>query len=128
MPFVSILLTCQQSILFLALLLVILALFSPVILILDSKNWQLRVRYLAALEFWMVLPGGGGERGISIAHAYLPAAAEREHTSGKAKKGQKAKSHRAVPKAKGVAGKRFAPGWGDSYEAGLAESSVRGPS
>jgi hypothetical protein len=55
------------AILLVALLLIAVALFVPLVCLIDSGTWQLRVRWLAALEYWRPLPGAKGETGLSIA-------------------------------------------------------------
>jgi hypothetical protein len=67
MSFVSMVFVALGVLLLLALLLIAAALFSPLIFTLDSGTWQVRIRWLAAFEYWRPLPGGRGETGLSIA-------------------------------------------------------------
>lgn len=53
------------GVLLLAFLLTALALFSPVVFLIDSENWEVRVRWLVILEYWRRL--ARGEEGMSIA-------------------------------------------------------------
>jgi hypothetical protein len=66
MSAVSILLIVLGAIVFAALVLIAVALFSPLVFTIDSANRRLRVRWLAALEYSRPLPGGEGEAGMSI--------------------------------------------------------------
>lgn len=63
----------------LALVLLALALFSPVVLTLDSENWEVRVRWLVALVYWRRLAGGGEE--FSFAGRPIRLRARRERPS-----------------------------------------------
>jgi hypothetical protein len=54
----AILIDLLGSVLLLAFLLAALALFSPVVLTIDSESWEVRVRWLVALEYWRRLAGG----------------------------------------------------------------------
>jgi len=74
------------SILLLAFLLAALALFSPVVLTIDSENWEVRVRWLLALEYGRRLAGAGGEE-LSIAGRPidLPARTERPSAPSKSR-------------------------------------------
>lgn len=68
------------SVLLLALLLSALALFSPVVFTIDSENWEVRVRWLVALEYWRRLAGAGGE-GLFLAGRPIQLPARRERPS-----------------------------------------------
>jgi hypothetical protein len=70
-------------------------LFSPLILIVDSQAGQLRVRWIAALEYWRPLPGKGGETGMSIAGIRMEPPTKPQRTPKQAEK--KAAAQR-VPK------------------------------
>lgn len=66
------------GLLLLALLPIVAALFTPVVFTLDSEKWQVRVRWLVALEYWRRLPGANGEAGLSIAGKAIRLPAKRE--------------------------------------------------
>ena len=75
--------------------------FSPVVIAVDSRNRQVRIRWLLALEFQMPLPGAAGRKYVSIFRKPFPireqpAAAE---TAG-AKKEKPAKPASAVRKSR----------------------------
>jgi hypothetical protein len=40
---------------------------SPIIFIIDSENWEMRVRWIGAVEYWRPLPGKAGESGMVFA-------------------------------------------------------------
>lgn len=63
---VSILFVVVGAVVTVTLLLIGAALFSPLVFTVDSMNWQVRVRWLAAVEYWRPLPGGRGETGMSV--------------------------------------------------------------
>lgn len=78
MSLAGIVIVLAAGVLLLALLVTAAALFSPIVFIFDSENWQVRVRWLAVLEYWRRLPGKDGAEGLSIARrpVRLPARSE----------------------------------------------------
>jgi hypothetical protein len=64
---VSIVFVALGFVLLMGVLLMAAALFSPLVITIDSANRQLRVRWLAALEYWRPLPWAEGKAGIGIA-------------------------------------------------------------
>ena len=124
MSFVAIIIVCVAGALLLALLLIAAALFSPVAFTIDSENWQVRVRWLAALEYWRRLPGTDGEAGLSIAGRPVRLPARRE-TRRRAREG--AAPRPGKDRARRARFARFARGClkQASIRAGLARSAAR---
>lgn len=56
----------------LVVLLVAIVVFSPVVIAVDSRRQQLRVRWLLALEFQMPLPGTAGRKYVAVFHKAFP--------------------------------------------------------
>lgn len=71
--------------------------FSPVVIAVDSRERQLRIRWLLALEFQMPLPGTAGRKSFAVFHKPF---AVREKQAGAAEKEKPAKSAAAVQKAR----------------------------
>jgi hypothetical protein len=67
MALVTILLIVLAIILFLALVVAATAIFSPVVLVVDSAGGEVRLRWLMALEYWRPLPWAEGETRLSFA-------------------------------------------------------------
>lgn len=70
--------------------------FSPVVIEVDSRKRQLRIRWLLALEFQMPLPGTTGRKYLAVFHKPFPV---RERQPGAAKKEKPAGAADAVQKA-----------------------------
>jgi hypothetical protein len=92
-PLASIVVIVLAGVLLAVLLALGVALFLPVVLLIDSENRQLRVRWLAALEYWRPLPGAQGESGLSIAGRPVGLPAGRRKPAGAPGKPRK---HRAT--------------------------------
>jgi hypothetical protein len=69
---ISIILIALGVVLFAALLLVAAVLFTPFVFTIDSRSWQMRVRWLGTLEYWRPLPGAMGETGLCVAGRTFP--------------------------------------------------------
>lgn len=93
MSLVSIVLIALGAALLAVLLLTGVALFSPLVFTLDSGNWQVRVRWLGAMEYRRPLPGGKGESGLLIAGRSV---------------GLPARKARRKPERVGAAGRKYA--------------------
>jgi hypothetical protein len=67
MALLTILLVVLTIALFLALVVAAIAIFSPVVLVVDSAGGGVRLRWLVALEYWRPLPWAEGEARLSFA-------------------------------------------------------------
>jgi hypothetical protein len=67
MTFLTIVFVVLSVVVFLAVVLAAIAIFSPVVLIVDSAGGEVRLRWLVALEYWRPLPWAEGEARISFA-------------------------------------------------------------
>ncbi len=92
--------------------------FSPVVIAVDSRNRQVRIRWLLALEFQMPLPGASGQKSVAIFRKPFPIREQQAAAgSGGAKKEKPAKPASAVRKARTkrrTAGRFLARCLGDS--------------
>lgn len=59
-------------VLFIIAAMVAVAVFSPIMISVDSRNRQVRVRWLSALEFQMPLPGTAGQKCLTIFRRPMP--------------------------------------------------------
>lgn len=97
-----------------AVLLMAVVVFSPVVIAVDSRNRQLRIRWLLALEFQMPLPWTKGQKFFKAfgkpfsIREQQPAAAEKEQPAGAGAAVQKCRSKRRAT------GRFFARCLGDS--------------
>ena len=59
-------------VLFIIAAIVAIAVFSPIMIAVDSRHRQVRVRWLVALEFQMPLPGTAGQKSLTIFRRPMP--------------------------------------------------------
>lgn len=59
-------------VLFIIVAIVAIVVFSPIMISVDSRNRQVRVRWLSALEFQMPLPGTAGQKCLTIFRRPMP--------------------------------------------------------
>jgi hypothetical protein len=67
MSFLTVVLVILAAVVFLALLVFAFAVFSPVVLVVDTAGGQVRLRWLLAFEYRRPLPGTEGETRLSLA-------------------------------------------------------------
>lgn len=72
--------------------------FSPVVIAVDSRQRQVRIRWLLALEFQMPLPGTAGRKYFAIFHKPFPI--REKQPAARVKKEKPAKTAAAVQKAR----------------------------
>jgi hypothetical protein len=76
--------------------------FSPVVIAVDSRQRQLRIRWLLALEFQMPLPGTTGQKFFTVFHKPFPVPPQQPAAEAAGVKEEKpAKTAAAVQKARG---------------------------
>ncbi len=96
MFFLTILLIVLAVVVFLALLVTAIAIFSPVVLVVDTAGGEVRLRWLVALEYWRPLPWAEGEARLSFAGIALRLP-ERKPKKKKRERAERPKRRRAAP-------------------------------
>ena len=96
MLFLTIVLIFLALIVFLSLVVAAIAIFSPVVLVVDSAGGEVRVRWLVALEYWRPLPGTEGEARLSFA-GFALRLPERKAKKEKRKSAERPHRRRAAP-------------------------------
>jgi hypothetical protein len=76
-------------VLFIIAAIVAVVVFSPIIILVDSRNSQVRVRWLSALEFQMPLPGTAGQKCLTIFRRSVPIHQRQPGTEARGEKKQK---------------------------------------
>lgn len=96
-------------------LLLAIVMFSPVVIAVDSRDRQVRIRWLSALEFQMPLPGTSGQKCLTVFHRPFPI--HERQPAAEAKEEKSARTASAVRKARGkrrATGRFFMHCLGDS--------------
>ena len=98
MALLTILVVVLTIALFLALVVAAIAIFSPVVLVVDSAGGGVRLRWLVALEYWRPLPWAEGEARLSFAGIALRLP-ERKPKEKKRERAKRPRRRRTTPGA-----------------------------